>query len=70
VSSARGNVVVEIGEAQGGATGIAQLVKDAASMGFDGLGGDGEAAGDLEVGIALADQSCDLALARGEGLPN
>ena len=69
VSSARGNVVVEIGEAQGGATGIAQLVEDAASVGFDGLGGDGEAAGDLEVGIALADQGGDLALARGEGLP-
>ena len=36
-------------------------------MGFDGLGGDGEALGDLAGGITLADQGGDLALARGEG---
>jgi len=35
-------------------------------VGFDGLGGDGEAAGDLEVGAALADRGGDLALARGK----
>ena len=50
-------------------TGVVQLVEDAAGMGFDGLGGDGEALGDLAGGITLADQGGDLALARGEGGP-
>ena len=68
VSRARSEVLAEISRAQGRAAGVAQLVEDAASVGFDGLGGDGEESGDLEVGVALADQGRDLALARGEGL--
>jgi len=62
----RSEILAGISGAQAGAARVAQLVEDAPGMGFDGPGGDGEAAGDLEVGTAQADQGGDLALARGK----
>ena len=44
-------------------------MEDAAGMGFDGLGGDTENAGDIAVSKTQADHGSDLALARGEGGP-